>query len=43
VQVGGADNYSLFKMMKEGLIDLDKEKAEAKKKKEAAATAALAA
>jgi hypothetical protein len=30
----GGDNYSVFKMMQEGLIDLDKEKRIAKKKKE---------
>lgn len=34
--MGGADNYSVFKMMQEGVLDLDKEKAVAKKKKELA-------
>jgi len=33
----GGNNLSLFKMMQEGLIDLDKEKAREKKKKEDAA------
>jgi hypothetical protein len=32
IHVGnGGDNYSLFKMMQEGLIDIDKEKARDKK------------
>ena len=25
-KVGGADNYSVFKMMEEGVLDLEKEK-----------------
>ena len=29
----GGDNFSIFKMMQEGLIDLDKDKARAAKKK----------
>ena len=26
IKVGGSDNYSVFKMMEEGILDLDKEK-----------------
>jgi hypothetical protein len=27
----GGDNYSVFKMMQEGVLDIDKERAEAKR------------
>jgi hypothetical protein len=30
----GGDNYSVFKMMQEGVLDIDKERAEAKRKRE---------
>jgi|APCry1669189034_1035192.scaffolds.fasta_scaffold836757_1 hypothetical protein len=35
IKVGnGGDNYSLFKMMQEGVIDIDKDRPSAKKKQE---------